>query len=66
MHSTVGTVLAYLQLAIWLVYWQVQVTVSQESNVELRKSANNSDNLQVQWDLGGFYPSVFDVCNIMQ
>ena len=48
MHSTVGTVLAYLQLAIGLVYWQVQVTVSQEFNVELRKSANNSDNLQVQ------------------
>ena len=48
MHSTVGTVLAYLQLAIGLVYWQVQLAVSQEFNVELRKSANNSDNLQVQ------------------
>ena len=27
---------------------------------------NNNDNLQVQWDLTGFYPSVFDVCHIMQ
>ena len=27
---------------------------------------NNSDNLQVQWDLTGFYPIVFDVCHITQ
>ena len=23
----------------------------------------NIDNLQVQWDLSGYYPSIFDVCN---
>ena len=27
---------------------------------------NNNDNLQVQWDLTGFYPIVFDVRHIMQ
>ena len=29
-------------------------------------SCNNNDNLQVQWDLTGFYPIVFDVCHIKQ
>ena len=27
---------------------------------------NNNDNLQVQWDLTGFYPIVFDVLHVMQ
>ena len=27
---------------------------------------NNNDNLQVQWDLTGFYPIVFDVRHITQ
>ena len=27
---------------------------------------NNKDNLQVQWDLTGFYPIVFDVRHVMQ
>ena len=27
---------------------------------------NNNYNLRVQWDLTGFYPIIFDVCNIMQ
>ena len=27
---------------------------------------NNNDNLQVQWDLTGFYPIVFDVHHIKQ
>ena len=31
-----------------------------ESEVKLRMSVNNNDNLRVQWDLSGFY-SVFDV-----
>ena len=29
-------------------------------------SCNNNDNLQVQWDLTGFYPIVFDVRHITQ
>ena len=27
---------------------------------------NNNDNLQVQWDLTGFYPIVFDVHHVTQ
>ena len=27
---------------------------------------NNHDNLQVQWDLTGFYPIVFDVRHVIQ
>ena len=27
---------------------------------------NNNDNLQVQYDLTGFYPIVFDLHNVMQ
>ena len=27
---------------------------------------NNNNNVWVQWDLTGFYPIVFDVCQIMQ
>ena len=34
-----------------------------ESEVKLRMSVNNNDNLRVQWDLSGFYPSAFDVYN---
>ena len=34
-----------------------------ESEVKPRMSVNNNDNLQVQWDSSGFYPSAFDVYN---
>ena len=30
---------------------------------KVKPSVNNNDNLQVQWDLSGFYPSAFDVYN---
>ena len=31
-----------------------------------KDKCNNNDNLQVQWDLTGFYPIVFDVRHVMQ
>ena len=27
-------------------------------------SVNNNDNLRVQWDLSGFYPIAFELCNV--
>ena len=35
-----------------------------ESKSKPRTSVNNNDNLQVQWDLSGLYPSGFDVHNV--
>ena len=34
-----------------------------ELKAKPRTSVNNNDNLRVQWDLSGFYPSAFDVYN---
>ena len=31
-----------------------------------KDECNNNDNLQVQWDLTGFYPIVFDVRHVTQ
>ena len=35
-----------------------------KSEVKLRTSVNNNDNLRVQWDLSGFYPMLLMCINV--
>ena len=46
-------------------YEEVIVVITQVRGGAQDKCINN-DNLQVQWDLTGFYPIVFDVLHVTQ
>ena len=46
-------------------YEEVIVVIAQVQG-GAEDECNNNDNLQVQWDLTGFYPIVFDVRHVMQ
>ena len=41
------------------------IAVLKSHEAKPRMSVNNNDNLRVQWDLSGFYPTVFDVYECM-
>ena len=37
-----------------------------ESKAKSRTKVINDDNIQVQWDLSGFYHNIFNACNIVE
>ena len=62
MHKSKYECLSKTQLSSYLVvfqemYFPLRVGYH-EFEMEQRTSVNNNDNLQVQWDLTGLYPSI--------